>query len=544
MIIIQLEKSIVELEGKEIIERIIIIDDNEDICNTLSLILEDEGYKTEIALTGQKAINKIINKFYNVALLDINLPDVKGTELITSIKEIHPNMDIIMLTANTSSKLVIDALNKGASSYILKPFTNDNLIINIKSKLERQRLILEKQQTEQRLKESEQKYRNLSNDLEKKVMERTKELKKSEEKFRKMISELDVGYYIIGLDGKFLFHNSAFNKIGGYDVSENFIGKIGKDFWVNPLELKHYMEQIFKKGYIENFIARVKKKNDEGIFIELNSHLVRNDKDKPTSIEGTFIDVTQKFEYEQKLKEQNLRLKEINEFKTNLLNRTSHELQTPLISILGFTDIILNKYKGKLDPDLIVDLKIINKKANHLTRIIRSLIDTAYLEKDILQINVYKDDLALLIRDCVKNFNPLLKLRNLSINASIHDILITNFDNSTIYRVFESLLENAINNTPSEGKIEVRSKVKEGFYIISIKDNGVGLLKEEQEQLFQPFGKIERYGKGNDIVIDGSGLSLYISKKIIELHGGKIGVKSKGRNMGSTFFFSLPIVND
>ena len=151
MRIIQLGKIITENEGLEAKERIIIIDDNEDICNTLSLILEDEGYKTEIALTGQNAIKKIINKSYNVALLDINLPDVKGTELIISIKEINPNMDIIMITANTSSKFVIDALNNGASGYILKPFDNDNLLLKIKNKLEKQRLITEKWQAKQGL---------------------------------------------------------------------------------------------------------------------------------------------------------------------------------------------------------------------------------------------------------------------------------------------------------------------------------------------------------------------------------------------------------
>ncbi|KKM72625.1 hypothetical protein LCGC14_1418630, partial [marine sediment metagenome] len=404
--------------------------------------------------------------------------------------------------------------------------------------------ITERKKVEEALEKSEQKFKHLSNELEKKVIERTKELKESEQKFRKMISELDVGYYNIGMDGKFIFHNSAFNKIGGYNVSENFIGKIGKDFWVNPIEFKHYMEQILKNGSIENFIARVKKKNGEGIFIELNSHLVRDMNGNPTNIEGTFIDVTQKFEYEKKLREQNLRLKEINEFKTNLMNRTSHELQTPLISILGFTDIILHKYKGKLDPDLIEYLEIINKKTNYLTRTIRSLIDTAYLEKDILQINVYKEDLALLIRDCVKHFDRIIKFRNQSVILNVHNILITNFDKGTIHRVFESLLENAINNTPSGGKIEVRSIIEEDFYIISLKDNGIGLLKEELRQLFKPFGKIERYGKGVDVVIDGTGLSLYISKRIIELHGGKIWVKSKGRNLGSTFYFSLPIVND
>ena len=80
------------------------------------------------------------------------------------------------------------------------------------------------------------------------------------------------------------------------------------------------------------------------------------------------------------------------------------------------------------------------------------------------------------------------------------------------------------------------------FILISIHDNGIGITYEEKKRLFSQFGKIERYGQGLDIISDGSGLGLFISKKIIELHGGKISVKSRGRNKGSTFSFALPLI--
>ena len=72
----------------------------------------------------------------------------------------------------------------------------------------------------------------------------------------------------------------------------------------------------------------------------------------------------------------------------------------------------------------------------------------------------------------------------------------------------------------------------------------MGLTKEEKKQLFQPFGKIERFGNGVDVAIEGPGLSLYLCKKILELHDGKIWVESAGRNKGSIFYFSLPVVSD
>ena len=79
--------------------------------------------------------------------------------------------------------------------------------------------------------------------------------------------------------------------------------------------------------------------------------------------------------------------------------------------------------------------------------------------------------------------------------------------------------------------------------MISIKDNGIGFTRQEKDNIFKKFGKVERYGKGMNIFSEGFGLGLYISKKIVKLHDGNISVGSKGRNKGSTFYFSLPIIN-
>ncbi|MFX0082717.1 MAG: ATP-binding protein [Candidatus Hodarchaeota archaeon] len=80
--------------------------------------------------------------------------------------------------------------------------------------------------------------------------------------------------------------------------------------------------------------------------------------------------------------------------------------------------------------------------------------------------------------------------------------------------------------------------------VISIKENGIGFIEEEKSRIFKQFGKIERYGQGLDIIAEGSGFGLFISKKIIELHGGDIWVESEGRNKASTFYFSLPIIQN
>ncbi len=92
------------------------------------------------------------------------------------------------------------------------------------------------------------------------------------------------------------------------------------------------------------------------------------------------------------------------------------------------------------------------------------------------------------------------------------------------------------------GKIEIKSEIKEDFVVISVIDDGIGFTEEQKKNFLQQFGKIERYGQGFDLGIDGTGLGLYISKKIVKLHGGKIWMESEGKSRGSTFYFTLPTV--
>ncbi len=237
-------------------------------------------------------------------------------------------------------------------------------------------------------------------------------------------------------------------------------------------------------------------------------------------------------------------LEEQNKLKTELLSRTSHELKTPLISIKGFTELLLTVHNSKLDTDMISMLEQIKEGSNRLEGLITSLLRSSKLDQRQLKLNTTTEDLSFLIKFCIKELQGLAELRNHTINLEIHEYLTANIDKERIYEVLSNILLNAIKYTPPGGVITIKSEVKKKFYIISVEDNGIGITEEEKKHLFKQFGKIERYGKGWDVDIEGSGLGLYISKKIIELHGGRIWIESKGRNEGSIFYFSLPIISD
>ncbi|MHA1486210.1 MAG: PAS domain S-box protein, partial [Promethearchaeota archaeon] len=247
---------------------------------------------------------------------------------------------------------------------------------------------------------------------------------------------------------------------------------------------------------------------------------------------------------QQHLVERNKMLSEINKLKSDLFSRTSHELKTPLISIKGFTELLLKLHSDKLDDDVISILKEIKDGSKRLEDYINSLVESSQLEQGLLNLRKEKEDLTFLINYCVKQLQGIATLREQKIKVNIKEKFFTEFDKEKIYEVITNLIINAVKYTPVGGQITIDSERKNGHYIVSIKDTGIGLTKKEIEQLFTQFGKIERYGQGWDVGIEGTGLGLYISKELIALHDGKIWVESEGRNKGSTFFFSLPIIKN
>jgi DNA-binding NtrC family response regulator len=118
--------------------RILIVDDDENIRKVLAMILEDEGYSVDQAETAKQAIEKSKKNFYNLALIDIRLPDMEGIELLTKIRDTTPRMRKIIITGYPTLQNAIEAVNRGADAYILKPFDVNKVLATIKEQLRKQ----------------------------------------------------------------------------------------------------------------------------------------------------------------------------------------------------------------------------------------------------------------------------------------------------------------------------------------------------------------------------------------------------------------------
>lgn len=352
------------------------------------------------------------------------------------------------------------------------------------------------------------------------------------DKYQHLINNLLDVVFEIDLDGTITYMSPKVYDMFGY-CPEEIIG--GNFFsYIHPDDMPIIIESLEKAVQGEEIIAieyRVKHKEGYYVLVFTKGSLVKiNDKLK---IIGVLRDITERKKAERELKE-------INQLKTELIERTSHELKTPLISIKGFTDLLLELHKDKFDTDVMAILDEIKQGTEQLETIINKLLETSYLESGKVQFNPIEDDLSFLIKFCVKNLRGLANARKHFISLDIPEKLIAKFEKEKLYEVISHLIINAIKYTPPFGQIKILSEINDAFITISVEDNGIGLTEEDKKKIFKQFGKIERYGQGWDIGIEGTGMGLYTSKKIVELHGGKIWVESEGKNMGSKFFFSLP----
>jgi len=234
-------------------------------------------------------------------------------------------------------------------------------------------------------------------------------------------------------------------------------------------------------------------------------------------------------------------LVELDRMKDEFLQMATHELNTPITAIQGKLDMAVREDLCKLNSEQKAFLEPILNETTRLGHLSRDVLNTARIDQHRMAINRSETDLDALISDTINNFEIKAKEQGDSIayipmSKSLPKL---NIDQSKIGEVITNLIGNAIKFT-EKGKIAVTSRIKDGEVIISVSDTGVGIDKEGQKHLFEKFYQAGRFDPENPQEQQGTGLGLYISQNIINLHGGKMWLESV-KDKGSSFYFSLPL---
>ncbi len=369
-------------------------------------------------------------------------------------------------------------------------------------------------------------------------------LKQSKEQFEKITSFANDTIFMINKNADIVFWNKAAEKLFGYKNEEI----LKKKFYILLLEKKHKL--ILKKTFSNLEKLKRRKRNYKNLEFFLRK---KNFKKilVSTSIATTYIngdwhlivilrDITKQRKFEINLRETKEKAEESDKLKSFFLANISHEIRTPMNAIIGFSDILaMPNFPEKDRKKYISYLK---ESTNTLLQLIDNIMDLSKIEAGQIKFKKEKFTVSAILKEEIN----LLKIKkekenkNLELIIKINDNVETlsiNSDKVRIKQVIKNLLNNAFKFT-EKGKIEISFFIKnENCLQFSVKDTGIGIKKEHTNIIFIRFRKVEENVFQN---YQGAGLGLTISKKIIELLGGKMWLTSE-INKGSTFYFTIPI---
>jgi signal transduction histidine kinase len=239
----------------------------------------------------------------------------------------------------------------------------------------------------------------------------------------------------------------------------------------------------------------------------------------------------------QELADKSHQLEVASQHKSEFLANMSHELRTPLNAIIGFSEVLSERMFGELNEKQEEYSKDIHASGQHLLSLINDILDLSKIEAGRMELELTDFHLPQAIENALTLVRERAGRRGIAVAHTMDERLgEVRGDERKVKQVLLNLLSNAIKFTPEGGRIEVAAVTKDGLAEVSVSDTGVGIAPEDQVKVFEEFRQVGTADKK----AEGTGLGLTLCRKFVELHGGRIWVKSRV-GAGSTFTFTIPV---
>lgn len=498
-------------------EKILLIDDEEDIIRVLSMSLRSDGYDVVTALSGKEGLEVFEKESPDIILTDIKMPGMDGLEVLKRVKDLNPETEVIIITGHGDIDSAIDALQNGASDFINKPVRDESLSIALKRAKEKIDIRL--------------KLKEYTDDLENMVKIATGELKRKSKFQTRLITSSNDGIIATDDEWKVVLFNPGAEKIFGYSRSE-VIGKM-------------YIGDLYPPEIMEVFTVEAdNEQNKGGLPWKEITILAKDGKNIPTRYSGTIL-----HEGETAMGSVTFfqDLREIKRLEKELIN--SERLAAVGQTVAGLAHYIKNILIGLKGGSYIVDVALdkndTDKLKNGWQAIKRNIGRISDLVLDLLTYSKEREPEYAnclpneIVNDVCELVEAAAKEHHIEIirdfDLSIHEVIM---DHRSIHRSLLNLVSNAIDActsdeyTDKKWQIHVKTVLEKGNIIrFEVKDNGSGMSQEVRANLFESFFSTKK-GKG-------TGLGLLVTRKLIEEHKGKIDITSM-LGKGTTFTIRLP----
>jgi PAS domain S-box-containing protein len=490
---------------------ILIVDDEVRMCDSLKVLLSNEGYETRTVHSGQGALEHLAQNNIDLVLLDIIMPDMNGLEIMDYIKQKGLGTLVIIITGHASLNSAITSLRKGAYDYIRKPFEFEELLKRVRNAVDQKTLEKEYSIISEKLAFSERRYQDLVN------------------------SSPDI-IYTLSLDGMFTYVNPAWEKILGHK-SDEIIGAGFADF-VRDGVTDRYRELLkrVKEGgeTITDTSCTLVHKDDTFRLFSMSGAPNLDSEGNIVGIVGVLKDITE----QRKLQTQLTQAQKMQAIGT-LAGGVAHDFNNLLMGIQGRTSLMFLN----IDPD--------HPYYEHLKGIESIVESGAGLTKQLLgfarggKYEVKATDVNELVHKTIQMFGRTKKEIKIHTDCE-EDIWTLEVDRGQIEQVLLNMYVNAGHAMPEVGELYIQTRnvelrdddtrpfsVEPGKYVkFSVRDNGVGMDEETQRRIFEPFFTTKEMGRG-------TGLGLASAYGIVKNHGGFIDVTSK-KGEGATLSVFIP----
>lgn len=558
--------------------KILIVEDSAIQAEMLRRILVREGYEAVVAKDGAEGLEAAPKYKPDLILSDINMPVMDGFEMCSKIKQDAALRDIplILLTQLYEPEEVLTGLESGADAYITKPYKEDYLLSMVRVTLENPRGF--RNNPEQRsvefdyqgkhytvhsgraqtlsflissyensimknmeLLKTQEQLKMLNEHLEDTVRERTAEVRESEKKYRDLVNNAAVGVYKSNLRGDILFMNQALAEMYEFESPEEVISAGALARYKNPEDRKKLLDSLLKNGRVDNFEADLVTKTGKV------KHMLFNATLEGDVLSGMILDITEKKKLDEVLRDYTARLEKEVKSRTAQLEATnkelesfsysvSHDLRAPLRAIDGFSGIILQDYKDKLDEEGKRLLNVVRDNTQKMGRLIDDIL--AFSRAGRKELELVEIDMEKLANEVIDELRPTTAGRE--VQFTVKTLPRALGDSAALKQVFVNLLSNAIKFTRQKdiAIIEIgttdEGRTTHDELIYYVKDNGAGFDMQYANKLFGVFSRLHSAEE-----FEGAGIGLAIVKAFISKHGGRVWAEGKV-NEGAIFYFSLP----